>query len=35
MADWLIGMNLSPWMFLIVVNLFLLVFGIFIEPCPA
>jgi tripartite ATP-independent transporter DctM subunit len=33
-ADWLIGMNLSPWMFLIVVNLFLLVFGIFIEPLP-
>jgi len=34
MADWLIGMNLSPWMFLIVVNVFLLVFGIFIEPLP-
>ena len=34
MADWLIGMNLSPWMFLVMVNLFLLVFGIFIEPLP-
>ena len=34
MADWLIGMNLSPWMFLIVVNVFLLIFGIFIEPLP-
>ena len=34
MDDWLIGMNLSPWMFLIVVNVFLLVFGIFIEPLP-
>jgi C4-dicarboxylate transporter, DctM subunit len=34
MADWLIAMKLSPWMFLIVVNLFLLVFGIFMEPLP-
>ncbi|MDD0810191.1 TRAP transporter large permease [Curvibacter sp. RS43] len=34
MADWLIGMNLSPWMFLIMVNVFLLIFGIFIEPLP-
>ena len=34
MADWLIGMNLSPWMFLIAVNVFLLLFGIFIEPLP-
>ena len=34
MADWLIGMNLSPWMFLIAVNIFLLLFGIFIEPLP-
>ena len=25
-------MNLSPWMFLIFVNIFLLLFGIFIEP---
>ena len=31
---WLIGMNLSPWMFLIIVNVFLLLFGIFIEPLP-
>ena len=34
MADWLVGMNLSPWMFLIIVNIFLLLFGIFIEPLP-
>lgn len=34
MADWLIGMNLSPWAFLIAVNVFLLIFGIFIEPLP-
>ena len=34
MADWLISMNLSPWMFLIAVNIFLLLFGIFIEPLP-
>ncbi len=34
MAEWLIGMNLSPWMFLIIVNVFLLLFGIFIEPLP-
>ncbi|BEP41723.1 TRAP transporter large permease [Variovorax sp. 375MFSha3.1] len=34
MAEWLIGMNLSPWMFLIIVNIFLLLFGIFIEPLP-
>ncbi len=33
-ANWIISMNLSPWMFLIVINLFLLVFGIFIEPLP-
>jgi len=33
-AEWLIGMNLSPWMFLIIVNVFLLLFGIFIEPLP-
>ena len=29
-----VGMNLSPWMFLIIVNIFLLLFGIFIEPLP-
>jgi C4-dicarboxylate transporter, DctM subunit len=34
MADWLIAMKLSPWMFLVVVNIFLLVFGIFMEPLP-
>jgi len=34
MADWLVSMNLSPWMFLIAVNIFLLLFGIFIEPLP-
>jgi tripartite ATP-independent transporter DctM subunit len=34
LADWLIGMQLSPWSFLIAVNLLLLVFGIFIEPLP-
>ena len=34
MADWIIGKNLSPWMFLIFVNIFLLLFGIFIEPLP-
>ncbi len=34
LAEWLIGMNLSPWMFLIIVNIFLLLFGIFIEPLP-
>jgi len=34
MADWLVSMNLSPWMFLIAVNVFLLLFGIFIEPLP-
>ncbi len=33
-AEWLVGMNLSPWMFLIMVNVFLLLFGIFIEPLP-
>ena len=32
--SWLIAMNLSPWMFLIAVNVFLLLFGIFIEPLP-
>ena len=34
MADWIISMHLSPWMFLIFVNIFLLLFGIFIEPLP-
>lgn len=34
LAEWLAAMNLSPWMFLIIVNIFLLLFGIFIEPLP-
>ncbi|HEX7889423.1 MAG TPA: TRAP transporter large permease [Ramlibacter sp.] len=34
MADWIIALKLSPWMFLILVNVLLLVFGIFIEPLP-
>lgn len=34
LAEWLVSMNLSPWMFLILVNIFLLLFGIFIEPLP-
>ena len=34
LADQLVAMNLSPWAFLVVVNLFLLAFGIFIEPLP-
>jgi tripartite ATP-independent transporter DctM subunit len=34
LAEWLVGMNLSPVAFLIVVNVFLLLFGIFIEPLP-
>jgi C4-dicarboxylate transporter DctM subunit len=34
LAEWLVSMNLSPWMFLIIVNIFLLLFGIFIEPLP-
>lgn len=34
LAEWLVGMDLSPWMFLILVNVFLLLFGIFIEPLP-
>ena len=34
LADFIISMKLSPWMFLIFVNIFLLLFGIFIEPLP-
>jgi tripartite ATP-independent transporter DctM subunit len=34
LAEWLAALNLGPIGFLIVVNLFLLVFGIFIEPLP-
>jgi tripartite ATP-independent transporter DctM subunit len=33
-ANWIVEMQLSPWMFLIVINIFLLLFGIFIEPLP-
>ncbi|PIT82400.1 TRAP transporter large permease [Limnohabitans sp. 15K] len=33
-ANWISGMNLSTWGFLIVINVFLLIFGIFIEPLP-
>jgi C4-dicarboxylate transporter DctM subunit len=33
-AGWISGMNLSVWGFLIVINVFLLIFGIFIEPLP-
>lgn len=34
MAEWIVALQLSPWMFLILVNVLLLVFGIFIEPLP-
>jgi tripartite ATP-independent transporter DctM subunit len=33
-ANWLVGMHLSKWAFLVVINIFLLLFGIFIEPLP-
>jgi C4-dicarboxylate transporter DctM subunit len=33
-AGWIADMQLSPWMFLVVINVFLLIFGIFIEPLP-
>ncbi|MEI8401728.1 MAG: TRAP transporter large permease [Alcaligenaceae bacterium] len=33
-ANWIAAMNLNVWTFLIVVNIFLLIFGIFIEPLP-
>jgi tripartite ATP-independent transporter DctM subunit len=33
-ANWISAMQLSTWSFLIVVNIFLLLFGIFIEPLP-
>jgi C4-dicarboxylate transporter DctM subunit len=33
-ATWLSGMHLNAWTFLIVINVFLLIFGIFIEPLP-
>jgi C4-dicarboxylate transporter DctM subunit len=34
LAGWIAAQDLSPWMFLIIVNIFLLLFGIFIEPLP-
>ena len=34
LAGWMIAQQFSPLMFLIVVNIFLLLFGIFIEPLP-
>ncbi|MGE0799122.1 MAG: TRAP transporter large permease [Lautropia sp.] len=33
-ADWLVAQQMSQWMFLLAVNIFLLVFGIFMEPLP-
>ena len=33
-AGWISGMQLNTWTFLIVINVFLLIFGIFIEPLP-
>ncbi|MEI7786138.1 MAG: TRAP transporter large permease [Betaproteobacteria bacterium] len=33
-AAWIAAQDLSPWMFLILVNILLLLFGIFIEPLP-
>ena len=33
-AGWITSMHLNVWTFLIVINIFLLLFGIFIEPLP-
>ena len=33
-ANWIVDLHLNAWTFLIVVNVFLLLFGIFIEPLP-
>jgi len=33
-ANWISGMQLNAWTFLIIINVFLLIFGIFIEPLP-
>lgn len=33
-ANWVVDMHLGVWSFLIVLNIFLLLFGIFIEPLP-
>jgi C4-dicarboxylate transporter DctM subunit len=35
MADWIRAVASEPWMFLLMVNVALLVLGIFIEPLPA
>ena len=34
LAGWIVGLHMGPIGFLIVVNIFLLIFGIFIEPLP-
>jgi tripartite ATP-independent transporter DctM subunit len=34
MANWITSIHLNAWTFLIVINVFLLLFGIFIEPLP-
>jgi len=34
LAEWMIAQQFSPTMFLVAVNVFLLLFGIFIEPLP-
>jgi len=34
LAQWIIGLDLSPLAFLLAVNVLLLIFGIFIEPLP-
>jgi C4-dicarboxylate transporter, DctM subunit len=34
-ADWIGTLNLSPWAFLVFLNIVLLLVGIFIEPLPA
>jgi tripartite ATP-independent transporter DctM subunit len=34
LTEWIVGMQLSPLLFLLAVNVLLLLFGIFIEPLP-
>ena len=34
MAELIIGWQMSPWILLLVINILLLIFGIFIEPLP-
>lgn len=34
LAEWMAAQDFSPWTFLLIVNVFLLLFGIFIEPLP-